>query len=52
MVNRILVLFGGVKASLFLVILAICIVVFTVVYTVAYLFTRRTYLKLVSGMNM
>lgn len=52
MVNRILILFGGVKASLFLVILAICIVVFTVVYTVAYLFTRRTYLKLVSGMNM
>ena len=52
MVNRILVLFGGVKASLFLVILAICIVVFTVVYTVAYLFTRRTYLKLVSGTNM
>lgn len=52
MVNRILVLFGGVKASLFLVILSICIVVFTVVYTVAYLFTRRTYLKLVSGTNM
>ena len=52
MVNRILMLFGGVKADMFLVILTCCIVVFAIVYTVAYLFTRRTYLKLVSGTNM
>lgn len=49
MVNRILRLLGGCKPQSFLLILSGCILVFTAVYTVAYLFTRRTYLRLVSG---
>ncbi|MBR5975792.1 MAG: ABC transporter permease [Clostridiales bacterium] len=49
MVNRILQLFGGCEPKAFLLILGCCILVFAVVYTVAYLMTRRTYLRLVSG---
>ena len=52
MVNRMLQLFGGCDSKLFIMVLGACIVVFAVVYTVAYFFTRRTYLKLVSGMNL
>ncbi len=49
MVNRILMLLGGCKPQQFLIILGACVAVFAVVYTIAYFFTRRTYLKLVSG---
>ena len=52
MVNRMLQLFGGCDSTLFLMVLGACIVVFAVVYTIAYFFTRRTYLKLVSGVNL
>lgn len=49
MVNKILNLLGGCDASSFLLIVLICCLLFAVVYTIAYLFTRRTYLKMVSG---
>lgn len=49
MVNRILMLLGGCRPQQFLIILGACVAVFAVVYTIAYFFTRRTYLKLVSG---
>jgi len=49
MVNRILMLLGGCKPQQFLLVLGACVAVFAMVYTIAYLFTRRTYLKLVSG---
>ncbi|MBP5492664.1 MAG: ABC transporter permease [Clostridiales bacterium] len=52
MVNRILRLFGGCEPRAFLLILALCIAVFAVGYTIAYFFTRRTYLRLVSGTKM
>ncbi|MBO4927591.1 MAG: ABC transporter permease [Clostridiales bacterium] len=52
MVNRILRLFGGCEPRSFLLILAGCIIVFALVYTIAYFFTRRTYLKLVSNTKM
>jgi len=48
MVNRILRLIGGCEPQRFLLILGACITVFAIVYTIAYLFTRRTYLRLVS----
>lgn len=49
MVNTILNMLGGCKAQSFLLIVAACCLIFAVVYTIAYLFTRRTYLKMVSG---
>ena len=49
MVNRILGLLGGCEPEAFMLILLMCVLVFAVFYTVAYLFTRRTYLKMVSG---
>ncbi|MBR5937269.1 MAG: ABC transporter permease [Clostridiales bacterium] len=49
MVNRILRILGGCEPQAFLLILSMCVVVFALFYTIAYLFTRRTYLKMVSG---
>ena len=49
MVNHILNMLGGCEAKSFLLIVAACCLIFAVVYTIAYLFTRRTYLKMVSG---
>ena len=49
MVNRILRILGGCEPKAFLLILSMCVVVFALFYTIAYFFTRRTYLKMVSG---
>ena len=49
MVNNILDILGGCKQQAFLLIVTTCCLLFAVVYTIAYLFTRRTYLKMVSG---
>lgn len=49
MVNNILKMLGGCQQQAFLLIVASCCLVFAAVYTIAYLFTRRTYLKMVSG---
>ncbi len=49
MVNKMLKLLGGCDASSFLLIVLICCLLLAVVYTIAYLFTRGTYLKMVSG---
>ena len=49
MVNNILDMLGGCKQQAFLLIVTTCCLLFAVVYTIAYLFTRRTYLKMVSG---
>lgn len=49
MVNNILNMLGGCEPQAFLLIVATCCLLFAVVYTIAYLFTRRTYLKMVSG---
>ena len=49
MVNNILNMLGGCEQRAFLLIVTACCLVFAVVYTIAYLFTRRTYLKMVSG---
>ena len=49
MVNKILQIMGGCEPRAFIIIVGICVALFATVYTIAYLFTRRTYLKMVSG---
>ena len=49
MVNKMLKILGGCEPKAFLGIVGICVAVFATVYTTAYLFTRRTYMKMVSG---